>query len=168
MGGSGRDHSCSSINSIYHMVEEKKWKREISAGGIVYKKESGQFFVVLIKHSGKTANQEKEVWTFPKGHIDPGEKPEDAAIREVGEETGVVAKIVDKLGSIKYTFVWEGENIFKIVTFYLMEYISGDVAGHDYEVEEAKWFEFLEAEKQLHYKADKETLAKAKKILNVR
>ncbi len=146
------------------MTEEKKWKREISAGGVVYKKDNSQIFILLILHSGLTANKD-EVWTFPKGHIDGDEKPEETAVREVREETGVTATIIEKLGSIKYTFVWEGDNVFKIVTWYLMEYVSGDVSGHDYEVMEAKWFEITEAEKLLTYSTDKQTFAKAKKFL---
>jgi len=143
---------------------DKKWKREISAGGIVYKKQDSQTFVLLIKPSGQTENKDK-VWTFPKGHLD-NDKPEEAAIREVKEEGGVEGKIVEKLGSIKYPFVWAGENIFKIVTFYLMEYVSGDPADHDFEVEEAKWFLLEEAKDSLTYKTDKEVFEKAKKTLD--
>jgi 8-oxo-dGTP pyrophosphatase MutT (NUDIX family) len=144
------------------MSEEKtKWKREISAGGIVYKKEDNRAFVLMILKQPYRRDDKKQVWTFPKGRIDEGEKPEITAVRETREEAGVVAKIIEKLGSIKYTFIWEGENIFKIVTFYLMEYKSGDPSGHDYEVADAKWFEISEAEKLLVYKADKELLAKA-------
>lgn len=143
--------------------EKKKWKREISAGGIVYKKESGLIFVLLIKTSGRT-KEKKQVWTFPKGQLDK-DQPEEAAKREVKEEAGVEAKIVEKLGSIKYPFVWEGENIFKIVTFFLMEYVSGDPKDHDFEVAEAKWFVLDEAEKMLSYKTDKEVFTKAKAIL---
>lgn len=145
--------------------EDKKssWKREVSAGGAVYKKDNDKVFLLLIKPSGLTKNKEKK-WTFPKGLID-NQDPEIAAVREVKEEAGVEARIVEKLGSIKYTFIWEGENIFKIVTFYLMEYVSGDPQDHDREVAEAKWVEFSEAEKMLSYKGDKEIFIKAKKML---
>ena len=140
---------------------KKKWKKEISAGGIVYKKEDGQTFILLIKPSGVTQNKEKK-WTFPKGLIDDhGEGSiEQSALREVKEEGGVAGKIIEKLGSIKYTYVWQGENIFKIVTWYLMEYVSGDPKDHDFEVAEAKWFELSEAEKTLVYKTDKEIFEK--------
>lgn len=145
------------------MAENKQWKREISAGGIVYQKQDGQIFVLLIKASGKTHDQERK-WTFPKGLIDD-QKPEEAALREVKEEAGVEAKIIQKLGSVKYTYMWQGESVFKIVTWYLMEYISGDPANHDFEVSEAGWYELFEAEKMLSYKTDKEIFKKAKKIL---
>ncbi|MBX4187282.1 MAG: NUDIX domain-containing protein [Candidatus Doudnabacteria bacterium] len=137
-----------------------KWKREISAGGVVFKKDGSQTFILLIQPSGQTANKDL-VWTFPKGHLD-NQKAEEAAVREVKEEGGVNAKIIANLGSYKYTFVWEGENIFKIVTYYLMEYVDGDPADHDHEVAEAKWFEIAEAEKNLTYKIDKEVIEKAK------
>src|SRR3989344_4741533 len=122
--------------------EQTKWKREISAGGVVYKKEIDQIDILLIFPKG-WRNAEPQ-WTFPKGHIDEKEKPETAALREVKEEAGVEAKIIEKLGSVKYTFVWEEENIFKIVTWYLMEYVSGDLANHDHEVADAAWFELSE------------------------
>src|SRR4051812_1090371 len=111
------------------MIKEKKWKREISAGGIVYKKQHGRVFILLVKPTQSQRQPDDPKWGFPKGHIGDklvGEKPEQAALREVAEEGGVETKIVEKLGSIKYNFVWESENIFKIVTFYLMEYVSGN------------------------------------------
>src|SRR3989338_2066685 len=143
--------------------EQTKWKREISAGGGVFKKENREIYILFIQNSGKNA-ETKKVWTFPKGHLDD-QKPEEAAIREVKEEAGVEAKIIEKLGSVKYTFVWEEENIFKIVTWYLMEYVSGDLANHDHEVADAAWFELSEIEKMLTYKTDKEVFAKAKVLL---
>lgn len=143
--------------------EKKKWKREISAGGVVYKKDQSQTFVLLVLTSGATA-EDKQVWTFPKGHLDD-QKPEEAAVREVREEGGVEARIVEKLGSVKYTFVWKGENIFKIVTWYLMEYVSGDPADHDHEVKDARWVTLPEAETMLKYKTDKEIIQKAKPFL---
>jgi len=150
------------------MVEEKKkWKREISAGGLVYKREKGKIFVLLILKKPWRRNDKKDIWTYPKGRIDGEEKLEETAVREVREEAGVVGQIEEKLGSVKFTFTWEGENIFKIVTYYLMKYVSGDPSGHDYEVAEAKWFELSEAEKFLTYKADKETFEKARSILNL-
>lgn len=156
-------------------LDKKQWKREISAGGIVYKKhppatQAGEraggdkILILLIKPSGKTHDSERK-WTFPKGWMDAGEKPEETAVREVKEEAGIEAKIIEKLGSIKYTFKWEGENIFKIVAYYLMEYISGDPKDHDFEVAEAGWFALVDAEKMLSYKTDKEIFEKAKSKL---
>lgn len=149
------------------MKEKNKiWKREISAGGVVYKKDNGQIFVLLVKPSGKTRNKDK-AWTFPKGLIDDhGETSiEQSALREVREEGGVAAVIQEKLGSVKYSYKWEDENIFKIVTWFLMEYVSGDPADHDHEVAEAGWYPLAEAEKMISYKTDKEIFTKVKAIL---
>lgn len=157
------------------MTEERNWKRQMSAGGIVYKKENGpafakasarkKVFILLIQPSGKTQNKESK-WTFPKGLIDKDEKPQQTAVREVREEAGVGGKIVENLGAVKYIFKWQGENIFKVVQYYLMEYVSGDPSDHDWEVADARWFELSEAEKRLSYKTDKEVFGRAKKILD--
>lgn len=158
----------------------EEWKREISAGGVVYtdarsvprlkrrgKKAQDQIYILLIKPSGKTHDQERK-WTFPKGLMDdrPGMSVEDVAVAEVKEEGGVEAKIIEKLGSLKYTYKWEGKNIFKIVTWYLMEYVSGDPKDHDFEVAEAGWYELSEAEKMIGYKTDVELFKKVKKLLS--
>lgn len=125
-------------------------KREFSAGGIVFNKGK----VLLTKHS------QNKHWSFPKGLIDPGQTPEQAAIREVKEEGGVEAEIVDKVGHNKYVYTLNGEKIFKVVTYFLMKYVSGDIKDHDWEVEEAGWFSPDEAIKQLTFSQDKNLLKK--------
>src|SRR5581483_4984440 len=107
--------------------------RQFSSGGIVFNNE-GQ---VLITQNSSSLN-----WGFPKGRVDPGENPKDAALREVKEEGGIEAEIIEKVGDSKYVFVdkWgDGEKAFKVVTVYLMKYLSGNIENHDYEVSEAKW-----------------------------
>lgn len=138
-------------------------KREFSAGGIVFNK--GQ--VLLTKHS------QNKHWSFPKGLIDPGQTPEQAALREVREEGGVEAEILDKVGYSKYVYfakrsekkslahTLNGEKIFKIVTYFLMRYKSGNIADHDWEVEEAGWYEPEEALNQLTFSQDKDLLRTA-------
>lgn len=126
-------------------------KREFSAGGIVFKDNK----VLLTKHS------QNKHWSFPKGLIDPGQTAEEAAIREVKEEGGVEAEIVDKVGYSKYVYTLSGEKIFKVVTYFLMKYKSGDPKDHDWEVEEAGWFEVEDALKQLTFLKDKQLLKKA-------
>ena len=106
-----------------------KTGREISAGGVIYKRQGGRIQVALIAHS------QKKVWGLPKGKIDAGEKPEQTALREVKEETGLDGKIEQNLGDIQYTYQapWEEMRIFKVVTFYLMKYLGGSTADHDWE-----------------------------------
>ena len=127
-------------------------KREFSAGGIVFNSK-GQ--VLLTKHS------QNHHWSFPKGLIDPGQTSKEAALREVKEEGGVVAEIVDKIGYSKYVYTFNGEKIFKVVTYFLMKYISGDPKDHDFEVEDIGWYEVDEAVKQLTFLQDKGLLKKA-------
>ncbi len=126
-------------------------KREFSAGGIVFNNK-GQ--VLVTKHS---VNKH---WGFPKGLIDPGETTEQAAIREVKEEGGVVAEILDKVGYSKYVYIFNGEKIFKAVTYFLMKYVSGNLEDHDDEVGELDWYAPEEAIKQLSYSQDKVLLQK--------
>lgn len=124
-------------------------KREFSAGGIVFNNK-GQ--VLLTKHS------QNKHWGFPKGLIDPGQTSQEAALREVKEEGGVEAEIVGKVGYSKYVYTFEGEKIFKVVTYFLMKYKSGNPKDHDWEVEEAGWFTPDEALKQLTFSQDKDLL----------
>lgn len=129
-------------------------KREFSAGGIVFKDNK----VLLTKHS------QNKHWSFPKGLIDPGQTPQEAAVREVREEGGVEAEILDKVGYNKYVYVLNGEKIFKVVTYFLMKYKSGDPKNHDWEVEEAGWYEVEDALKQLTFSQDKQLLKKAAEL----
>jgi len=139
---------------------------EFSAGGIVYKKQDDQLLILLIRTSGATATERDNVWTFPKGHIDEGEDSETAALREVREESGVVAKIIDTLPATEYSFVGFGKNIHKTVNWYLMEYVFGNITDHDDEVAEVRWIGIDDANAQLTYKLDRENLERVKNILN--
>src|SRR5438445_13311913 len=114
--------------------------REISAGGVVVRNTKGEWWVAAIElpaAPGTTASvppvragKPKTVLCLPKGLLDPGEKPLEAALREVREETGLAAVLITKLDDIKYVYVrsWgDGERIFKIVSFYLLRYESGRI-----------------------------------------
>jgi|SRR3972149_1368586 len=127
-------------------------KREFSAGGIVFN-DKGQ--VLLTKHS------QNKHWSFPKGLIDPGQTSQEAALREVKEEGGIEAEIIDKVGYSKYVYTFKEEKIFKVVTYYLMKYVSGDPKDHDWEVEEAGWYGVEEALRQLTFSQDKVLLNRA-------
>lgn len=134
-------------------------KFETSAGGIVYKKEEAQIHILLVQHSAHHG------WGFPKGLIDPGEDPKTTALREVNEEGGVQAKIVSELPPTEYFYQFEGQKIKKKVTYYLMEYLSGDIGDHDWEMEAADWVPQEKVEDQLTFKSDKEIFQKAKNLI---
>ncbi|MEO8065547.1 MAG: NUDIX domain-containing protein [Candidatus Doudnabacteria bacterium] len=142
------------------MTEEKqKWKKEISAGGVVFKKESGSVFILMIMPMSRNFGPPEGYWTFPKGKIDEGEEKEATAIREVMEETGVEAKILEDLSYIK--FFRNYDQTLKFVHYFLMEYVSGDLQDHDKEVAEVKWVKFDEVASFLKWPADKEVFEKA-------
>jgi 8-oxo-dGTP pyrophosphatase MutT (NUDIX family) len=97
-----------------------------------------------------------ETLALPKGHPDDGESPAAAALREVREETGVEAELVERLGDIRYWYSRQGERVMKMVTFFLLRYRSGNLADHDHEVEEALWIPLEEAPGRLAYKGERE------------
>lgn len=138
-------------------------RREYSAGGIVIK----DGLVLLIKNAAMK-NPAKAYWGFPKGHIDPGERDGEAAIRELKEETQIEAEVVTKLGESQYVFSRSGERIAKSVVYFLFKYISGDVVPQEHEVLEVNWFEPKEAEELLSFKKDKEFLKLALKLSKTR
>jgi 8-oxo-dGTP pyrophosphatase MutT (NUDIX family) len=105
------------------------------------------------------------VWGLAKGAVEQGERPEDAAVREVKEETGIKARIRKPLGDISYWFVWDGERIRKTVRFFLMDHVGGDVRRHDREMEEVRWFPLDEAIELAGYGSEKEVLQKARDAL---
>jgi len=142
--------------------EKKKWKKEVSAGGVVYKKNSGKIFVLMINPKSRDFGPPEDYWTWPKGKQDKeGENLQQVALREVREEGGVNAEIEAELGYQKYFRNWAGDQAIKFVHYYLMKYIDGDPADHDEEIAEAGWFEIDEAKTKLKFKTDIEIYEKA-------
>jgi 8-oxo-dGTP pyrophosphatase MutT (NUDIX family) len=136
-------------------------RREFSAGGVVVRRLRGRWVMAAIRPAGKKAG----VWALPKGLIGPNEQAESTAQREVTEETGVEATPVEKLGDIRYVYSWEGERVFKVVSFYLFRYSGGTLgdvpAEHAHEVAEVRWLPLDEAPRLLAYKGEREMAAKA-------
>jgi 8-oxo-dGTP pyrophosphatase MutT (NUDIX family) len=142
--------------------------REFSAGGVVVRQMRGRWWLAAIEPAGRSSSGKKTVWALPKGLVDPGERPEQTALREVREETGVEATLVGKLGDIKYVYTrsWAGgERVFKVVSFYLLRYASGklgEIAPEmRVEVGRTEWIPLEDAPLQLAYKGEREMAAKA-------
>jgi 8-oxo-dGTP pyrophosphatase MutT (NUDIX family) len=138
-------------------------EREFSAGGVLFKTIRGRPMVAAIRPQGKPQG----VWALPKGNLDPGEKPEETALREVFEETGVHGHLVEKLGDVKYTYTRrDGERIFKIVSFYLLRSGRGRIGDIEermrIEVAEARWLPLDEAPRLLAYGGEREMVQKAR------
>ena len=130
--------------------------RERSAGGVVVR--GGE--VVVIVPTRRAADGSK-VLCLPKGHLDPGESAQQAAVREVREETGIVAELVGDLGEVRYWYRRDGRSVPKAVEFFLFRYLSGDTADHDEEVEEARWMDLREAPGALSYEGEREVARRA-------
>ncbi len=130
-------------------------KRVFSAGGIIIKRENNSVKVLVTQHSGHHG------WDFPKGHLETGETSEQAALREVEEETGIRAKILEKVGQTQYFYFEDGEKVFKTVTFFLMEYISEGKATTEFEVSDQVWLPVDEVMEKLTFKDTKELWKKA-------
>jgi 8-oxo-dGTP pyrophosphatase MutT (NUDIX family) len=135
----------------------KEQAREFSAGGVVVRdtQEGTGGQVVVIVPTRRAADGSR-VLALPKGHVDPGETPIEAATREVREETGIVAEPVCELGESRYWYRRDGRTIGKTVQFFLFDHVEGDTADHDDEVEEVRWIALSEALTALSHTAERE------------
>jgi 8-oxo-dGTP pyrophosphatase MutT (NUDIX family) len=102
-----------------------------------------------------------KVLALPKGHLEEGESAADAALREVREEAGVVGRLVDRLGDVRYWYMRDGRRIAKVVSFFLLEYVGGEVEDHDFEVEQARWIALEDAARDLTYPGEREMASRA-------
>lgn len=130
--------------------------QEFSAGGVVVRDAA----CVVIVPTRRAADGSK-VLALPKGHPDGEESALDAALREVREEAGVDSRLIEPLGDVRYWYQRKGKRIQKVVTFFLLEYVSGDVADHDHEVETARWMALEEAAEVLTYSGEREMVRRA-------
>lgn len=135
---------------------------EHSAGGVVLRWVPSGAEVVLA--SRRTARGIL-AWGLPKGLVEAGESPEDTAIREVLEETGLRAEVRRPLGDISYWYVWNGDRVHKTVSFFLMEAAGGDFSQRDSEMEEVRWFPADEAVRTASYRGEQDVLHRAMEAL---
>jgi 8-oxo-dGTP pyrophosphatase MutT (NUDIX family) len=149
--GSGRTH--------------KRWLRrvdEFSAGGLVVDLDGDVPRGALI---GRTDRLGRLLWSLPKGHIEDGETAEQAAVREVEEETGISGEILAELGTIDFWFVAEGRRIHKTVTHYLMRAVGGELSDADIEVSAVAWVPLPEIAAQLAYPDERGLVDAAGRLL---
>jgi 8-oxo-dGTP pyrophosphatase MutT (NUDIX family) len=155
--------------------------REISSGGVVIRQAPAGWEVAVIEprreggtstSSARKAGKHGRVLALPKGAVDPGEKPEQTALREVTEETGITATILTKLTDIKYSYIrsWgDRARVFKIVSFYLLRYASGEIddvtRDMRIEVKQALWIPLEGAERRLSYRGERDVIRKAQQWL---
>lgn len=133
---------------------------QISAGGIVFRRLARNNAEVALISVGDPAR-----WQLPKGLMDAGETPQVAALREVREEAGLTAAVIEKMKTVEYWYqaTTAGKRVryHKFVHFFLMEYVSGDVADHDDEVNEARWVELGSALQLIAFKSERAVLEQA-------
>src|SRR5919112_5317623 len=127
-------------------------ERETSYGGVVVRGDE----VIVIVPRGR-----RRVLGLPKGGRNPGESPEQTAAREVREETGITARVRERLGQVDYSYRRGGRWFDKTVHFYLCEFEAGDTADHDHEVDDARWMPLREARTQLSYPGERTMIERA-------
>jgi 8-oxo-dGTP pyrophosphatase MutT (NUDIX family) len=136
-------------------------KREFSAGGVLVRRLNGRWMMAAIRPQ----RPGPAVWALPKGHIDEGERGEATAVREVREETGVEGRSLGKLGDVRYWFNWDGERIFKVVSFFLVRYVRGRLGdlpeAFRHEVAEVRWIPLEDAPQVLSYGGERDMARKA-------
>lgn len=131
-------------------------REDFSAGGVVV---DGERMVAIVPV--KRAADGSKVLGLPKGHPDAGETAEQAAAREVAEETGVTGRLIADLGEVEYHYERKGRRVHKLVRFFLFEYEDGDVADHDHEIERAEWITLQDGLRRLTYEGEREMVRRA-------
>jgi 8-oxo-dGTP pyrophosphatase MutT (NUDIX family) len=134
---------------------------EISSGGVLVRRMQGRWWFAAIRPQGRRAG----VWALPKGLVDPGETAAETAVREAFEETGVRARLGEKLGDVRYVYSRGGQRIFKVVSFDLLHARGGRLGelppGMEVEVAEARWLPLADAQRLLAYGGEREMAARA-------
>lgn len=133
---------------------------EVSAGGLVIDS-TGTKGLLIGRRDIKDQSQERLLWSLPKGHIEEGETPEQAALREVAEETGIESEISKSLGVIDFWFMAGGKRIHKTVHHFLFKETGGKLAPQVTEVDDVAWFPLAEIVEKLAYPDEKKLIARS-------
>jgi 8-oxo-dGTP pyrophosphatase MutT (NUDIX family) len=136
-------------------------KREFSAGGVVVRRFRGRPFLAAVR-----LDRPGRVLALPKGHPERGESMREAALREVREETGLEAELVEKIDDITYWYSLGGERVLKVVSFYLCRYLRGSIEDHDHEVAGVEWIPLEDAPDELAYRGEREVATRAREIVS--
>lgn len=131
---------------------------ETSAGGLVVDPNPGPPRVALIGRRGRAGGL---MWSLPKGHVEAGESPEQAAVREIAEETGIHGRVVRPIGAIDYWFVTDGQRIHKTVHHFLLRATGGELSADDIEVEQAAWVPLDEVADRLAFANERALVLRA-------
>ena len=147
--------------NLRYVTRSRTTVDETSAGGLVVRR-NGELEAALIARYDR---RKRLVWSLPKGHVEQGETIEQAALREVSEETGLTAAIVAPLGIIDFWFAVEDRRIHKTVHHFLMEYRTGDICDEDPEVVDVAWVGIDDVSSRLAYRDERRLVAKARGML---
>ena len=161
-GAKGKAGSRAAGGRPHKAPGKTETRTDVSAGGVVYRRGPDGVDVVL---AARRTRRGDLAWGLAKGGIEADESPEDAAVREVREETGIEAEIEASLGETRYFYVWEDVRIRKTVHFFLMRATGGDPNDRDDEMEDVQWFPLERALKRAAYRGEREVLGRAAEIL---
>jgi 8-oxo-dGTP pyrophosphatase MutT (NUDIX family) len=141
-------------------------RREFSAGGVLVRRMRGRWWVALVR---PRRDDDRVVWALPKGLIEERERGLETALRETREETGVQGRPGAKLGDVRYVYTWEGERVFKVVSFFLLHRVGGRLGdlppGMDVEIAATRWAPLDDAPGILSYTGEREMAERARAAL---
>lgn len=138
---------------------------ETSAGGLIIDVQNGRAFAAVIARRNRGGRLE---WCLPKGHLEGSETPEQAAVREVAEETGIEGRVLRHLATIDYWFGGEEHRVHKVVHHFLLEALGGTLTTEndpDHEAEDVAWVDLADVSKRLAYPNERRIVATAREIL---
>ncbi|RHA39635.1 NUDIX hydrolase [Cellulomonas rhizosphaerae] len=124
---------------------------ETSAGGLVVRQRDGSYHAAVIARRNRAGRLE---WCLPKGHLEGDETPEEAAVREIAEETGIVGQVLRRLGVIDYWFSGDDRRVHKVVHHFLLGAVGGTISVEgdpDGEAEDAEWVAVADLPQRLAY-----------------